>query len=151
MHRLRSYLDNCVVLFLLAGLYPTCFLISRNWFIFTGAQMCMLLYIMPLVTLLAGLVFRVSISVVLAACTRLLRSKNVTIPVQPIARATSSFFALVMILFLLKKSLFSYTSNWPYELTFAILLGGIVMSVGWRSYRPLTLVLTVMTFFFSVD
>ncbi|MFC1736622.1 hypothetical protein ACFL1X_10940 [Candidatus Hydrogenedentota bacterium] len=123
MSRITRSLNNPFLMFVLVGLYPPVFLASKNWFIYTGTQLCILVLLTSAVVLFLGAIFYSVCWGLLKIAARLLKQK-VSLPQQLLLHGLATLFACITIVFLLQSSIFSEGEK-P-VLTIAIIVLGTI-------------------------
>ena len=98
-------------LIFLSGLYPAVFLASKNWHMFEGNQLITLVILTPTIVILLGFIYYGLCYVFLKVLARFFLARQITIPERPIRRVLGIIFAILVILILLKTTIFAQSEN----------------------------------------
>lgn len=133
----RLVLDSTVTFFVLAGLYPVAFLVSRNWFVYESRQLLFLL-VVPCITGLLGIIAAAAVGLMKRAvwngCTRAWR--------PGISRMVLCMIGFLLLYTLLEASI---SDSKKVILGLAICAGMVCLMTKKAGFYPVNIVLLIMT------
>ncbi len=142
---LKAFLRSPLTLFLLAGLYPAVFLLSRNWFVYTAGEAWLLIIGTSAASMLPG-------SLLLAAGKRAARLpvwKRLSCRLPGAGRVAGDglcvLYACMVCFFLLQATIFiRYDPMWLKAAMYLFVAGLLVLVVAVTGLQTLTMMLAVM-------
>ena len=140
-----GFLRSPLLLFLLIGLHPAVFLLSRNWFIYSGSQARALVVGTPVVTLLLGLVATALVALLAAAASRLAAVRRNERRRERIRDCLYVLLALPIYFVLLQATLFSaYDPLWWKAMLLAVVTAVLLAVVAVVGLSTLNVMLLAM-------
>lgn len=139
------FLRSPLLLFFLVGLHPAVFLLSRNWFIYSGSQTRALLIGTPAVTLLLGCLLAAAGAALAAAATRLPLVRALHGSRERIGNCLCALFAASIYFFLLQATFFSpYDPLWWRAMVLAAVAVCLLALVAATGLSTLNVMLSAM-------
>ena len=125
---IKKFINNPILLPLLAGLYPSVFMASNNWFMIQKSELMLLLFVTPIVSLIIGILFCFVLKFIMSLISKATKLKISDDFKNKLIRSGISVYSIVIVIFLFQSINESLVySRFALILTFFVLIFIIIL------------------------